>query len=44
MQVTEVVAMDVEEDDSDPVIRAQKKFVDEMTNSSGETTYKTPAC
>lgn len=43
-EVTEVVAMDIEEDDNDPVVRAQKEFVESMTNSAGETTYKTPAC
>jgi hypothetical protein len=42
--------MDAEEDDNDPVIKAQKEFVESMTkeapptNSAGETTYKTPAC
>jgi hypothetical protein len=49
-QVTEVVAMESEEDDNDPVVRAQKQFVEGMTreepptNSAGEATYKTPAC
>jgi len=41
-EVTEVVALDddINEDPNDPVIKQQKKFVEEMT---GET-YKTPAC
>ena len=42
--------MESEEDDNDPVVRAQKQFVQDMTreepptNSAGEATYKTPAC
>jgi hypothetical protein len=42
MQVKEVVAIEEEsnEDPNDPVIKQQKKFVEEMT---GET-YRTPAC
>ena len=40
----EVVAVDAEEDDNDPVVKAQKAFVEDMTNSAGEQTYKTPAC
>ena len=43
-EVSEVVAMDAEEDDNDPVVKAQKAFVEDMTNSAGEQTYKTPAC
>jgi hypothetical protein len=48
--VTEVVALESEEDDNDPVVRAQKQFVQDMTreepptNSAGEATYKNPAC
>jgi len=44
MQVTEVVAMDVEEDENDPVVKKQREFVESMTNSAGEATYNTPAC
>lgn len=43
-EVTEVVAMDTEEDENDPVVKRQKEFVEQMTNSAGEATYKTPAC
>ena len=43
-EVSEVVAVDAEEDDNDPVVKAQKAFVEDMTNSAGEQTYKTPAC
>lgn len=40
-EVTEVVALDEEvEDEMDPVVKQQRKFLEEMT---GET-YKTPAC
>eukprot|EP00960_Hanusia_phi_P045618 757358-Hanusia_phi.AAC.4 len=39
-EVTEVVAVEEEEDSNDPVVKRQKEFVAEMT---GET-YKTPAC
>lgn len=40
-EVTEVVALDEETDDEmDPVVKQQRKFLEEMT---GET-YKTPAC
>jgi len=43
-EVTEVVAMDVEEDENDPVVKKQREFVESMTNSAGEATYNTPAC
>ena len=40
--MTEVVAEEEEgEDPNDPVIKQQKKFVEEMT---GEKSYKTPSC
>ncbi|EKX40795.1 hypothetical protein GUITHDRAFT_158274 [Guillardia theta CCMP2712] len=39
-EVTEVVAVEDEEDPNDPVVKKQREFVAEMT---GET-YKTPAC
>ena len=40
--MTEVIAEEEEgEDPNDPVIKQQKKFVEEMT---GEKSYKTPAC
>ena len=42
--MTEVIAMDTEEDNNDPVVKRQKEFVEQMTNSAGEPTYKTPAC
>jgi len=45
-EVTEVVAMDEEinEDPNDPVIKQQKKFVEEMTGEKSDKGYTTPAC